>query len=108
MPPRLTIVDGKKSCSLCKEWLPVVELAPSKQSATGLSSWCRTCTKQKAAITRAARQTDPAKLEADRASKRKYKAGLTAEVKKLRNREEVLRRSGTGVTTEWYEALFAE
>lgn len=106
MPPKSEIINGRKRCSLCGEWLPVAEFATSKQAATGLSSRCRNCTNQQAELTRAARRVDPEKAEADRASKRKYKAGLSEEVKKQRARDETIR--SYGVSPEWYDVKLAE
>lgn len=106
MPAKSQIVDGRKVCSLCKEWLSVSEFALNKQSATGYASWCRACTKKKAEATREARRADPKKVEADRAHKRKHKANLSEAVKRQRSRNETIRNYG--VSPEWYEAKLVE
>jgi len=106
MPAKSEIIDGRKRCSLCKEWLAVSEFAFNKQSATGFASWCRSCTKKKAEANRQARRADPAKVEADRDHKRKHKANLSEEVKRQRSRNETIR--SYGVSPEWYEAKLVE
>jgi Recombination endonuclease VII len=40
---RVFIVDGKKLCPKCQQWLLVSSFNKNKTSSTGLSSWCREC-----------------------------------------------------------------
>ena len=44
-PVMVYIVDGKKICSNCNEWLPATNeyFFNSKQHTTGLQSWCKRC-----------------------------------------------------------------
>jgi hypothetical protein len=39
----LTITEGRKLCTHCREWLLLADFPPNPQISTGLSSWCREC-----------------------------------------------------------------
>lgn len=41
--PRVAIVDGKKQCSKCKEWLDLASFHKSSITSTGLNSRCKSC-----------------------------------------------------------------
>lgn len=41
--PRQRVVDEKKQCTKCNEWLPLIDFPPNKKNSTGLGSWCRAC-----------------------------------------------------------------
>lgn len=42
------IVDGKKLCSSCGEWLPVESFSLNRKAHTKLASWCKDCQKSAA------------------------------------------------------------
>lgn len=37
------IIDGKRECNGCKDWLPITAFHRNAESATGLDYRCRTC-----------------------------------------------------------------
>lgn len=87
MPRASKIVDGKKQCGKCKEWLPVDQFYKLARAATGLASACKTCTlvvHQTANYHRRYREQDP--------------EGVAA----VKRRTHI--RTMYGVTPEWYDA----
>lgn len=84
------IVDGKKQCGKCREWLPVENFYKNSKAATGLASACKACTlvvHQTAQYHVRYRERDP--------------EGAAAE----KRRQHVKRMYG--VTPEWYGAMLA-
>jgi hypothetical protein len=82
------IVDGKKQCGRCKEWLPAEEFYKLAKAATGLASACKSCT---------------LKIQQNGNYRLRYKErdpeGVTAE----KRRRHIKRMYG--VTPEWYDAM---
>ncbi len=84
------IVDGRKRCGKCREWLPVENFYKNSRAATGLASACKACTlvvHQTAQYTARYKERDP--------------EGVAAEKRRR------FIRTMYGVTPEWYDAMLA-
>lgn len=82
------IVDGKKQCCKCQEWLPVEDFYKNSRATTGLASACKACTlvvHQTAKYYRRYKERDP--------------EGVAAE----KRRRHI--KTMYGVTPEWYDAM---
>jgi hypothetical protein len=84
------IIDGKKLCGKCKQWLPVDHFFRLTRAVTGLASACKKCTRvvhQKGAYHVKYRDQNPEKVAAEK-----------------RRRHLLIMY---GVTPEWYDATLA-
>lgn len=84
------IVDGKKQCGKCREWLPVERFYKNSRAATGLASACKDCTlvvQQTGQYRVRYRERDPEGVAAEK-RRRHFKTMY-------------------GVTPEWYDAMLS-
>ena len=100
---RSQIIDGKKQCGKCREWLPVDDFFINIRSSTGLASACKPCDRARKAATLA---KHPPTIDQVRRYKATYRAKNPEKFKESHERQKLRKR---GVTLEWYqEQLIAQ
>jgi hypothetical protein len=94
------IVDGRKQCSRCKAWLPVSAFHTDVRTSTGLTSACKTCTRDQ-------RQGNSSRTPE---KAKEYYLGYVQRHPELNraSRRRATLKANYGVTAQWYAAKLAE
>ncbi len=90
------IVDGKKQCRICKQWLPVDQFYKNSRAATGLDSACKGCL----LLVQRARVITP---EKNAEYQRRYKKRFPEKVALSKRRRHIW--DMYRVTLEWYDMM---